>query len=75
MSDSKQVEMAQAIRRQLDQRDLSMQVDRTGWTDQQWIDDARTLMNHPDGAITALKNGHVTAMLREIDRLDTEYAS
>lgn len=70
MADSEQVELAQAFRRQMDQADLSGQVDRTGWTDQQWVDDARERMNHPDGAITSLKNGHVMAMLREITRLD-----
>jgi hypothetical protein len=72
MADSQQVQMAQAFRRQMAQADLSGQVDRTEWTDRQWIDDAQTLMNHPDGAITSLRNGHALAMLREIDRLQDE---
>jgi hypothetical protein len=72
MGESQQVQMAQAIRRQLDQADASSQVDRTEWTTRQWVDDAETLMNHPDGAITSLKNGHVMALLREITRLQDE---
>lgn len=71
----RRAQMRDAIARQMEQSQRSKMVDRTGWTDEQWIDDARALMNHPDGAITSLVNGHVLAMLREIDRLDTEYAS
>jgi len=58
-------QMAEALDRQRDQLIKSMHVDRTGWTRQQWIDDARTLMGHPDGAITSLVNGHVLALLDE----------
>jgi peptidoglycan hydrolase CwlO-like protein len=69
---SRQEEMAQAIRRQLDQRDESRQVDRTGWSRQQWLDDADERFNHIDGAITSLVNGHVVAMLAEIEDLRGE---
>lgn len=58
-------QMRDALQRQLEQRVESQHVDRTGWTRQQWIDDARALMNHPDGAITSLVNGHVMALLDE----------
>lgn len=68
-------QMRDAIQRQMEQSQRSKVVDRTGWTDEQWIDDARALMGHLDGAITSLVNGHVLALLREIDRLDTEFAS
>ena len=57
-------EMADAMRRQRDQARTSMKVDRTGWTDTQWVLDAQRLMSHPDGAVTSLSNGHVNAMLR-----------
>lgn len=45
----------------------SSYIDRTGWTDEQWVADARTLMDDIDGSIMALVNGHVMAMLRVID--------
>lgn len=43
-----------------------LHVDRTGWTDEQWIADARHLMDHPDGSSACMLNGHVWAMLRAI---------
>ena len=54
-----------AYHRQMEQRRQSFLVDRTGWSRQQWIEDARALMNDPDGAITSLVNGHVMALLEE----------
>lgn len=62
--------MERALDRQRDQLIKSMHVKRTGWTRQQWVDDARTLMDHPDGAITSLVNGHVLALIEEADALD-----
>lgn len=59
-------EMTEAFIRQLEEHNKSMYVDRTDWTRQQWIDDADELMNHPDGAITSLCNGHVMALLEAI---------
>lgn len=67
--DSPQVELAQAVRRQMDQADQSADVDRTGWTHDQWVADARTRFNHIDGAVTSLVNGHIEALLDEIDQL------
>jgi len=57
-------QMTEVVRRQIRRAHESMLVDRRGWTDKQWIADARRLMNEPDGAITSLVNGHVMAMLR-----------
>ncbi|MGH1563080.1 hypothetical protein [Mumia sp. DW29H23] len=57
-------EMAEAIRRQMDQAHESMMVDRNGWTDQQWVEDAKHLMDHVDGAVTSLLNGHAHALIR-----------
>lgn len=59
-------QMREAITRQLQQRTRSQHIDRTNWTRQQWIDDARALMEHIDGAITSLVNGHVMALLDEV---------
>ena len=53
----------------MDRRQESMKIDRTGWTDDQWADDAERLMNEPDGAITSLVNGHVSALLRLTGRV------
>ena len=58
-------DMTRAFIRQLEEYNKSVYIDRTGWTRQQWINDARELMNHPDGAITSLVNGHVMALLDE----------
>lgn len=65
------VEMTAAIKRQLDQREESIAVDRRGWTTDEWVKDARNLMNHPDGAITSLVNGHIVALLERIDQFKT----
>lgn len=60
-------QMDEAIARQRERYLASTIIDRRGWTDRQWIDDARRLMNEPDGAITSLVNGHVMALLRAVD--------
>ena len=56
--------MGDAIRRQVAHGVRSRSVDRAGWSDQQWADDAKELMAGADGAITSLVNGHVLALLR-----------
>jgi hypothetical protein len=61
-------QMAEAVRRQQEAATRSSQVDRTGWTDADWINDADRLMNEPDGAVTSLLNGHAMRMLRELER-------
>ena len=53
-----------AVARQMKRSRESMLVDRSGWTDEQWMEDAEKLMNELDGAITSLVNGHVMAVLR-----------
>jgi hypothetical protein len=65
-------EMAAAIRRQMDACARSMEVDRRDWTRQQWIDDARRLMDEIDGAVTSLVNGHVMALLDAVAARDTD---
>lgn len=65
-------EMADAIGRQRERYMASLMVDRRGWSDKQWIADARRLMNEPDGAITSLLNGHVMALLRAVEEVDDE---
>ena len=59
-------QMVDAMRRQREKAQKSMRVDRKGWTDTQWVLDARELMNDVDGAVTSLSNGHINAMLRVI---------
>jgi hypothetical protein len=59
-------QLAEVVKRQQDRMMASGRVDRAGWTDAQWIEDARRLMNEPDGAITSLVNGHVMALLRTV---------
>jgi hypothetical protein len=63
------LQWSEAMRRQAAQREKSLAVDRTGWTRQQWIDDARALMEDIDGASTSLVNGHVMALLEEAQEL------
>lgn len=65
---------ADARTRQFDAMRRSLAVDRRGWTRQQWIDDARALMDDPDGAVTSLVNGHVMAMLDEVDERAAAHA-
>jgi hypothetical protein len=49
----------------------SERVDRTGWTDDQWIADAQRLMDDIDGSVMSLVNGHVLALLRRVDQPST----
>lgn len=44
-------------------------VNRNGWTKEQWAADAERIMQHPDGAVSALLNGHVNALLWTIRNL------
>jgi hypothetical protein len=62
-------QMAKAIEKQIKHIQQSMKTDRTGWTLQQWTDDAHKQFNDLDGTVGSLVNGHVTALLREIDLL------
>lgn len=47
--------------------DSMMKVNRRGWTDEQWIADARALMDHIDGSAACLLNGHIYALFRALD--------
>lgn len=60
-------DLVAAVRRNIEAADTAARVDRTGWTRQQWIDDARALMDDGDGSVMCLVNGHVLALLAEID--------
>jgi hypothetical protein len=66
MTNQPDPQMAAAIIRQLTHVAASHQIDRTGWTRQQWIDDARRLMGDADGSVLDLTNGHVQALLAEL---------
>lgn len=56
-------QMAAAVHRQMAAAQRSAWIDRRGWTQEQWIEDADRLMNEIDGAITSLVNGHVMTLL------------
>lgn len=58
---------AEVIARQRDHVNASHRVDRRGWTDEQWIDDARQLMGDIDGSVLDLVNGHVMALIRAVE--------
>jgi hypothetical protein len=60
---------SEAYRKQMDHIHRSVTTNRTGWTLQQWTDDAREQFDNLDGTVRSLVNGHVTALLREIDLL------
>jgi hypothetical protein len=53
---------------QLRHAEASHRIDRTGWTDEQWVEDARRLMGDLDGSVLDLVNGHVLALLRTVDK-------
>ena len=55
--------MTEAVQRQMQRADASRHINRQGWTQQQWIEDADRLMAEVDGAITSLVNGHVLHLL------------
>lgn len=59
-------QMAVALRRMAAHRKESVWIDRRGWTDDEWVQDARRLMHEIDGSISSLVNGHVMALLRSL---------
>lgn len=61
--------MAEAVQNMLEHRARSVAVDRSGWTDEEWIADARRLMDDLHGSVQSLVNGHVLALLRAESRL------
>lgn len=44
-------------------------IDRRNWTPEQWSNDAERIMNHIDGASSALTNGHIGGLLKTIKAL------
>lgn len=60
-------QMTWAMMRQADAARRSGRIDRRGWSDDQWIADARRLMDELDGAVTSLLNGHILALLRAVE--------
>lgn len=57
-------QMGLAVRAMAHHAGESWRTDRTGWTDQQWIEDAERLMDDIDGSVSSLVNGHVIALLQ-----------
>src|SRR3990172_11524394 len=63
-------EMGEAVRRPIEHVEGSHGVDRGGWTEQQWIDDAMSIFDDPAGSDRDLLNGHVIAMLSQLRRVN-----
>lgn len=59
--------MTAALHRMAAHREESVRTDRRGWSDEQWVQDARSLMHDIDGSVSSLVNGHVMALLRSLD--------
>lgn len=64
-----------AIKRQLEHADAAHRINRRNWTREQWVADARHLFNDLDGSMLGLVNGHIAALLQEIDHLNTRGVS
>lgn len=54
------------ITRKYMHRDKVLMMDRTGWTQEQWVQDAFEIMADEDGSSISLMNRHVRALLSEI---------
>lgn len=60
-------QMREAMMNMLEHRAAMTSVDRTGWTREQWVTDAQALMNDLHGSVQSLVNGHVLALIEELD--------
>lgn len=60
-------QMREALENMLAHRMKAQGVDRTGWTQEQWIADAQGLMDDLHGSVQSLVNGHVMALLAEVE--------
>lgn len=60
-------QMSEALRNMAAHRAASHALDRRGWTNKQWADDAKQLMSDLDGSVSSLLNGHVTGLIAERD--------
>lgn len=58
--------LAEAIEASVRMAETAARVNRTGWTDEAWIDDAKEIMGHIDGSVASLLNGHISAMFRQL---------
>lgn len=66
-----QDQMSEAVKNQFTHVASSLKVDRRGWTEDQWIEDAKRLMNDLEGSVLSLVNGHVSHMIERLNRLET----
>lgn len=48
--------------------------DRKGWTRQEWVDDAREVMEHQHGSVEALLDGHVRALFSFAEEVEEQVA-
>lgn len=62
-------QMREALNRQRDHVIASYHVDRRGWSRAEWVADAQRLMSEPDGSVMDLVNGHILALLAEVEQL------
>ncbi|KRE79964.1 hypothetical protein [Arthrobacter sp. Soil763] len=67
MSNNERDELAAAFRRT--EALGNEPIDRKGWTKKQWADDAERIMEHIDGSVTALVNGHALGLIARIREL------
>lgn len=61
--------MALAIHEQVRHVVASRRRDRANWTSADWVDDAERLMSDLHGSTLSLVNGHVLALIREVQEL------
>jgi hypothetical protein len=59
----------EAVTRKYAHRDKVLMMDRKNWTRDQWVQDAFDIMADPDGSSISLMNGHVRALLSEVEEL------
>lgn len=67
--------MSEAVNAQRQHIQISHAVSRTGWTRQQWVDDAYAQFRDLHGSVLDLVNGHISALLAEVDDLRDQIAS
>lgn len=61
------------LKAQLNAVRQSLDKDRSGWTPEQWIEDAKEHFNGPDGSIVGLVNGHISYLLRALEAAEERY--
>jgi len=63
------------ITRRYQHRDKVLMMDRTDWTRADWVADAFEIMADEDGSAISMMNGHVKALLAEVEDLRTQLSS